>query len=81
MAMKAARSRGLLSTWRSFMQPMNSLAPNGKLSGTLGTPPRNKGPVRSRDLCRQTGDGGRERDRERVRARQSHQVTDLKLFK
>lgn len=32
------------------MQPINSLVPNGKLSGTLGTPPRNNGPVRSRDL-------------------------------
>lgn len=50
LAINPAKSSGLLSMCSSFMQPINSLEPNGKLSGTLGTPPRNKGPVKSRDL-------------------------------
>lgn len=50
LAINPARSTALLSTCRSFMQPINSLVPKGKLSGTLGTPPRNNGPVRSKDL-------------------------------
>lgn len=50
LAINPAKSSGLLSMCSSFIQPINSLVPNGKLSGTLGTPPRNKGPVRSRDL-------------------------------
>lgn len=50
LAMNPAKSNGLLSMCSSFIQPINSLVPNGKLSGTLGTPPRNNGPVRSRDL-------------------------------
>lgn len=48
--MNPAKSSGLLSMWNSLMQPINSRVPNGKLSGTLGTPPRNNGPVRSNDL-------------------------------
>lgn len=50
LAINPAKSSGLLSMWNSFMQPINSLVPNGKLSGTLGTPPRNNGPVKSKDL-------------------------------
>lgn len=50
LAINPAMSSGLLSMCSSFMQPINSLVPNGKLSGTLGTPPRNNGPVRSSDL-------------------------------
>lgn len=50
LAINPAISSGLLSMCSSFMQPINSLVPKGKLSGTLGTPPRNNGPVRSRDL-------------------------------
>lgn len=50
LAMNPAMSTGLLSMCRSFMQPINSLVPNRKFSGRLGTPPRNNGPVRSKDL-------------------------------
>lgn len=50
LAMNPAMSTGLLSMCRSFMQPINSLVPNGKFSGRLGTPPKNNGPVRSKDL-------------------------------
>lgn len=50
LAINPARSSCLLSIWKSFRQPINSLLLNGKLSAPLGTPPRNSGPVRSRDL-------------------------------
>lgn len=50
LAIYPARSSCLLSIWKSFRQPINSRLLNGKLSAPLGTPPRNSGPVRSRDL-------------------------------
>lgn len=53
LAINPARSSCLLSIWKSFRQPINSLLLNGKLSAPLGTPPRNSGPVRSRDLRKQ----------------------------
>lgn len=60
LATYPAMSTGLLSIWRSFIHPMNSRVPNGKLSGTFGTPPRNNGPVRSKDLR----ENGREKGHE-----------------
>lgn len=49
-ATKAAMSTRRPSMYRSRMQPTNSLCDTGKFSGRLGTPPRSRGPVRSRDL-------------------------------
>lgn len=43
-----------LSIRRFFMHPTNCWLRTGKSSGSLGTPPRSKGPVRSRDLTTQT---------------------------
>jgi len=40
----------LLSMYRSLMHPTKSRWETGKFSGRLGTPPRSKGPVRSKDL-------------------------------
>lgn len=50
LAMKPAMSMCWLSIRRFFMQPTNSRLRTGKSSGSLGTPPRSRGPVRSRDL-------------------------------
>lgn len=50
LATKAAMSTGRPSMCRSRMQPTKSLWDTGKFSGRLGTPPRSRGPVRSRDL-------------------------------
>lgn len=50
LATKAAMSTWRPSMCRSRMQPMKSLWNTGKFSGRLGTPPRSRGPVRSRDL-------------------------------
>lgn len=64
LAINPARSIARLSTCRSFIQPINSRVPKGKLSGTLGTPPRNNGPVRSKDLKKDD----RKEKRKKVRA-------------
>lgn len=53
LAMKPAMSMGLLSMERFLMQPMNCLLCTGKSSGKFGTPPRRRGPVRSKDLKKQ----------------------------
>lgn len=52
LAMKLAMSTCWLSTRRFFMQPTNCRLRTGKSSGSFGTPPRSRGPVRSRDLRR-----------------------------
>lgn len=49
-ATKAAMSTRRPSMCKSRMQPMKSLWDTGKFSGRLGTPPKSRGPVRSRDL-------------------------------
>lgn len=49
-ATKAAMSIRRPSMCKSRMQPMKSLWDTGKFSGRLGTPPKSRGPVRSRDL-------------------------------
>lgn len=54
LAMKLAMSMGLLSMVRFLMQPTKSRFLTGKSSGRLGTPPSNKGPVRSNDLQEST---------------------------
>lgn len=54
MAMKLAMSMFLPSMDRFRMQPTNCRLCTGKASGRLGTPPRSRGPVRSRDLGRQS---------------------------
>lgn len=53
LAMKPAMSTFLPSMDRFRMQPTNCRFCTGKSSGRLGTPPRSRGPVRSRDLRRQ----------------------------
>lgn len=53
LAMKLAMSIGLLSIERFLMQPINCLLCTGKSSGKFGTPPRSRGPVRSKDLKKQ----------------------------
>lgn len=64
MAMKPAMSTLLPSMDRFRMQPTNWRLRTGKSSGRLGTPPRSRGPVRSRDLRRKDklGDVGRRRE-------------------
>lgn len=54
LAMKLAMSTCWLSTRRLFMQPTNCRLRTGKSSGSFGTPPRSRGPVRSSDLRRST---------------------------
>lgn len=54
LAMKPAMSTCWLSTRRFFMQPTNCRLRMGKSSGSFGTPPRSRGPVRSSDLRRPT---------------------------
>lgn len=54
LAMKLAMSTSLPSMDKLRMQPTNCRLCTGKSSGRLGTPPRSRGPVRSRDLGRQS---------------------------
>lgn len=54
LAMKLAMSTFLPSTVRFRMQPTNCRLCTGKASGRLGTPPKSRGPVRSRDLGMQS---------------------------
>jgi hypothetical protein len=53
LAMKSAMSMCRLSTCRFLMQPTKCRIRTGKFSGRSGTPPRSRGPVRSRDLWKQ----------------------------
>lgn len=54
LAMNPAMSTLLPSMDRFCMQPTNCRLCTGKASGRLGTPPSSRGPVRSRDLGRES---------------------------